>query len=85
MEYRNVTVATRGECSELEILFRLDDIQWDTDDEDIDGLPSMLTVWASDTDHAIDQASDAVGWCINGSLIDLAGDVTKADIENAIG
>lgn len=47
-----------------EKLFRVSEITWDTDGEQIKGLPDTLDVCAYDEDHAVNVASDETGWCI---------------------
>lgn len=53
-----------------EKLFRVSEITWDTDGEQIKGLPDALDVWAYDEDHAVDVASDETGWCIEESRVE---------------
>lgn len=50
--------------------FRVYDIEWDTDGEDVDGLPSEIICYADNEDAAVDAASDETGWCISSCSVE---------------
>ena len=53
-----------------ELLYRVSDIDWDTDGQNIADLPECVYVWADDEDEALDAASDEVGWCIEAAVVE---------------
>lgn len=85
MKITNVGITIRELFGEVETLFTLENIDWDTDDEDIEGLPTKLNVWAIDAEHAFDCASDETGWRINGVRVGPVISASTSDINNAIG
>ena len=44
--------------------FKVTDIMWDTDGEEVDGLPASAIVEAEDDDAVVDALSDEYGWLI---------------------
>lgn len=55
---------------ESDHLYRLTEIEWDTDGETIPGLPDAIEAWAGSEDHAVDVASDEIGWCIERCFVE---------------
>ena len=53
-----------------ELLYRVSDIDWDTDGEEIADLPESAYVWADDEDEALEAVSDEAGWCIEGAVVE---------------
>ena len=55
---------------EQDHLYRLTEIEWDTDGETIPHLPQTIDIRASDEHDALDVASDEVGWCIEQCVVE---------------
>ena len=44
--------------------FRATHIEWDTDGEEVEGLPTETVIEAEDEDCVADALSDKFGWCV---------------------